>query len=113
MTYFKRKSKGLTGDLQVDSAISKLDFAVNQFGTDEELIFETLKSLSSSEIKKLFKGFGFRYYNQLTGQYSLISILEGFAVARQMDLKEILLNELSSDDIENLKNILLDKNYNF
>lgn len=110
---FKRKEKATSTNVNVNKAIASIDYSINMLGTDEDLIFDTFKGLNLLEIKLLFKDFGTRFYNELTGEYILFSILSGWGASKELDLKGLLLAELNDSEIEDLTEILLEKNYVF
>lgn len=100
----------------VDSAIHILDQSFNSLGTfDSDLIpiFKVLEDLTKSELIRLHKDFGYRYYNPLTRRYSAIQILEGYALARQLDLNAIYNSELDSSQLLKLSTIYKSKGLDF
>ncbi|XKW97047.1 hypothetical protein R8G64_00740 [Tenacibaculum maritimum] len=84
-------------DSSVDSVINIIDASIDKLGTfdsDHKPIFEVLPKLSKKQIIRLHEDFGYRYYNDLTRSYSFVQILEGYGVARKLDLSSIFLRNL-------------------
>ncbi|MDB0600162.1 hypothetical protein PL373_03140 [Tenacibaculum maritimum] len=110
-SFFKsddRKSE----DLSVDSVINIIDASINKIGTfdsDHKPIFEVLPKLSKKQIIRLHEDFRYRYYNDLTRSYSFVQILEGYGVARKLDLSSIFFKEFSPSQISDIKSIYLSK----
>ncbi len=113
---FLGRDKELLGDSfdpLVKDSIHKLDSAFNQYGTDEDLVFSVFKSLDKRRLNLLFKDFGYRYYNDITGKYILFQFLKDNSVSRKLNLKSIIYREMSQSDIDVLKGILSSKGYLF
>ena len=110
------KKTPLSDDSSVDSVINLIDDAIGTWGyfnSDHEIIFPSLEKLSDSQIIKLHKDFGYRYHNSITGAYSFIQILEGYAVARRKDLNGILIKEFDENQKSRLKSIYKSKGLKF
>ncbi|CAA0215929.1 conserved hypothetical protein [Tenacibaculum maritimum] len=99
-------------DSSVDSVINIIDASIDKLGTfdsDHKPIFEVLPKLSKKQIIRLHEDFGYRYYNDLTRSYSFVQILEGYGVARKLDLSSIFFKEFSPSQISDVKSIYLSK----
>ena len=107
------KNKKYSDDAVIDDSIHKLNVAIDRFGTNVPLINEVFENLNLSKIKRLFKDFGTRYYNSLTGKYQLFSFMEGISYPKPLNLKALLIEELDSKELENLKSILTNKGFKF
>ncbi len=110
---FKRKtSVNVSDSPAVNNAINILDNAFRKIGTFDyflEPVFDVLEELTPQELVKLHKDFGIRYYNIITGSYSLISLLEGFAVARPCNLSQIMYKEFDDEQLARVKSIYSSK----
>ncbi len=105
-----------SSDVRVNDAISIIDSCFDRIGTfnsDLEPIFDVLESLSGVELIRLHQDFGVRYYNGLFGWYSLISFLEGFAVARPCSLSSIMYKEFDDEQIKKVESIYSSKGVPF
>lgn len=100
----------------VDSAIHILDQSFNSLGTfDSDLnpIFKVLENLTKIELVRLHKDFGYRYYNPLTRRYTALQILQGYGLARPLDLNAIYKSELDSSQLLKLSAIYKSKGLAF
>ncbi|WP_407264803.1 hypothetical protein R5N98_10760 [Tenacibaculum maritimum] len=110
--WFFKSDDRKSEDSSVDSVINIIDASIDKLGTfdsDHEPIFEALPKLSKKQIIRLHEDFGYRYYNDLTRSYSFVQILEGYGVARKLDLSSIFLKEFSPSQISDVKSIYLSK----
>jgi hypothetical protein len=108
----KEKSK----DKSVNDAILSLDTAFDSFGTfdsDHEVIFTTIKGLSSTQIRRLHKDFGTRYHNFITGKYIIFSFLSGFGTSKPINLNGLYDKEFSDNQISKIKTIYNQKGLDF
>jgi hypothetical protein len=108
----KEKSK----DSSVNDAILSLDTAFDSFGTfnsDHKGIFTTIKGLSTTQIKRLHKDFGTRYYNFITSKYIIFSILSGLGTSKPINLNGLYEKELDEDQLSELKKIYNQKELDF
>ncbi len=72
-----------------------------------------MEKLTAIEVKKLHKDFGIRYYHSILGIYSLVSFLEGYALARPLNLSAIFYEEFDDEQIERLNKIYKSKGVDF
>ncbi len=110
------KKQSFSDNERVSNAIGIIDACVNHLGTFDfhlEPIFGVLEKLTAIEIKKLHKDFGLRYYHSLLGIYSLVSFLEGYSIARPLNLSGIFYKEFDDEQIERLKKIYKSKGVDF
>lgn len=102
--FFRRNNKGSSSNPKVNSSINILDNAMNRFGTNFEDIKQVFSDLNKYEIITLYKDFGIRRYDELTGTYVKISF-EFANIVTDKDLRGILDSELDSSQHEELKQI--------
>lgn len=74
--------------------------SVKELGTDEDLIFDTLSSVSENQFGKVIKAFGLKPYNKTTGNTRFLP----FTTITKFGLKTILYNELDARRYTTLKN---------
>lgn len=105
--FFKRKKGGDGQSInpKVNDAINILDNAFNRYGTEFQDIKDVFSKLSSSEIKRLYKDFGIRRYNSITGVYGNVYPFELENIVTDLNLRGILEQELDSDEHEIIKKI--------
>ena len=105
--FFKRKGDGVKStNSTVNDAIYELDSAFNAVGTfdwDTDKVLVVFQKLSSSDIKKLYKDFGTRYYNKVIRKYQVLEIFGDYGVSTEMNLQNILEEELGTTQKEQLK----------
>ncbi|CEN37595.1 hypothetical protein [Capnocytophaga cynodegmi] len=69
-------------------------------GTDEQLIYNTLRGLSNADYNMIYNAFGVRYYNSYFGEKPLLSWFGSL-----LDLNAWIVNELSVKELQELKRI--------
>lgn len=74
------------------------DAAMNEMGTDEELLFQSLEGLNRKDLVKVFNYFGLRKYVSFTGQRDDIA-------GHPLNLFLWYKNELSGKDLKKMKSI--------
>ncbi len=92
-------SDGATiSDEVAQNIASALFSAMADIGTDEDLIFSSLRGLSKADFAKVYNAFGLKCYEPTTGQFDPLGVI-GF----DMDLVAWLTSELSASELERLK----------
>lgn len=99
----------------VSDVINILDNSFDKFGTfnkDHLPIFEALKKLQKSELQRLHKDFGAKFYNPVTRMYGVTNIGD-FGISSPRDLNAIFDLEFDPGQIEQLKKIYNSKDLQF
>lgn len=86
-------------DIQASSIADVLHVAMNQYGTDEDSIFNAINGFTSeSDYNKIYNAFGVRSYDPDFGFNAFHSLGE------EHNLSQWLHSELSSSEVESIKN---------
>ncbi|WP_026756080.1 hypothetical protein [Sediminibacter sp. Hel_I_10] len=88
-------------DLQAQQKADVLYNAMKGFGTDEDVIFQTLQGLSKSDFYKVSNKFGLRNYSETYGTGSQDSF-----IGDEISLMDMMLSELSPSDMEYIYTLL-------
>lgn len=115
--FFKKEEKDKeSNNPTVNDIINLLDTAFNSVGTfdwDTDIVVSTFNKMSATEIKILYRDFGYRMYNKLTRKYQAIKLFGDYGVSHKLNLQSILQEELGSKQLIELKNIHIEKGLEF
>lgn len=114
--FFKsRKQKRRSNDNKVQNLIDLIDNSLSKIGTfnsDHDNLDYPLSQLTRSQIIKLHKDFGYRYYNPIFKMYGLTNI-GSFGISEKKDLNSLFYSELDENQIKRLNDIYKSKNLSF
>lgn len=91
------ESGSVIDDFDAKRIAEGLYSAMNEFGTDEDRINFYLSDLNKGDFGKVYNAFGLRVYSPLTSQGSTTGV--------KLNLWEWLFEELSNDELNDLKQI--------
>jgi hypothetical protein len=113
--FFIKGSVNRSNDKQVQSVIDLIDNSLSKFGTfneDHIILDYPLSQLTKSQLIKLHKDFGYRYYNPLTRMYGITNI-GNIGISESKDLNGLFDSELDVNQINRLNDIYVSKGLSF